>query len=289
MLLNEKRILVIGGTGFVGGAIAQGLIEAGYHVRLLTRSPKKARRIFGDPAEIVNGDVTIPESLPQACKDCHGVLISLHAYKGTENFFKVEHKGVENIAKAAAEAGVKQIIMISGANVNPNDTAYFIKAKYLGEQAVLTGPIPAIILRCSWFMESLPQMIKGPLAIVVGRQPHPIHLIAFRDLNRMISRIFSTPESGSKIVCAYGPETWTVHQALKKCCTAFSPWRPVVHLPLWAFWIVSRVLGGQFPFLYDLLASTNRDPEPPDTGEAARLLGPNTVTLHQWLEAKKRG
>jgi len=286
-VLNDKRILVIGGTGFVGSAVTKGLMEAGYPVRLLARNPEKARRIFGDRADIVRGDVTSPESLAVASTGCYGVFISLHGYKGKGNFFRVEHWGVENVATAAADAGVKQIIMISGANVSPDATAYFIKAKYLGEQALLNGPVPAMILRCSWFMESLPMMIKGPLAVVVGRQPHPIHFIAFEDLIRMVSKVYAAPETSNKTIQAYGPETRTVHEALKKYCAAFAPWRPVVHLPLWAFWIVSRLLGGQFPFLYDLLALTNRDPEPPDSGEATTLMGPNTTTLAQWIEEKR--
>jgi uncharacterized protein YbjT (DUF2867 family) len=286
--MKDKRILVVGGTGFVGHSVATGLMEAGYPVRILARSVDKARKIYGENADIVQGDVTDPQSLPSACAGCYGIFIAIHPHKGVENFFRVEHNGVENVANAAAQAGVRHIISVSGANVNADESAYFVRSKYLGEQALLECPVPATILRCSWFMESLPMMIRGPLAAIVGRQPHPIHFIAFNDLVRMVAKVFETPESGNKRLEAYGPETLLVHQALKKYCREFAPWAIVVHMPLWFFGIFARIAGGQFLFLHDLMALTNRSPEPADSGEAARLLGPNAMTLDEWLAGLSR-
>jgi uncharacterized protein YbjT (DUF2867 family) len=280
----DKRILVIGGTGFVGHAVADGLMAAGYPVRVLARNVEKARKIYGENADIVQGDVTDPGSLPPSCNGCYGIFIAIHGYNGKENFFRVEHRGVENVAKAAAQVGVKHIVSVSGANVSRDEAAYFVRAKYLGEQALLDGPIPATILRCSWFMESLPMMIKSPLAVIVGRQPYPIHFLAFKDLVRMVAKIFGMQGSDNKRLEAYGPEALMVHQALKRYCQKYAPWAVVVHMPLWFFGIFARIAGGQFPFLHDLLGLTNRSPEPADSGEAARLLGPNIVTLDEWLK-----
>ena len=78
-----------------------------------------------------------------------------------------------------------------------------------------------------------------------------------------------------------------MHDALEKYCQAFAPWAPVVHMPLWMFWIVSRIGGGRLPLLHDLMKLLNEHPEPTDCGDAAGLLGPNTTTLEQWLEERR--
>ena len=157
---QNNRILVIGGTGFLGKPIAEALKAAGHPIRILARNQAKARNMFGEGVDVALGDVTQQETLLPAMKDCYGVHISLHGHRGIRNFFRVEHRGVENIAKAATEAGVQHITMISGANVCRDRGEYFVKAKYLGERALLNSPVPATILRASWFMESLPLMVK---------------------------------------------------------------------------------------------------------------------------------
>jgi uncharacterized protein YbjT (DUF2867 family) len=285
---NEMRILVIGGTGFLGQPIAKALMKAGHPVRILARDPEKARRMFGADVDVVRGDVAEADSLRLAMEGCYGVHVSLHGYRGKENFYRVEHRGVESVAKVAAEGGVKHITMISGANVCRDETVYFVRAKYLGEQALLDGEVPATILRASWFMESLPLMVKGKLGVIVGRQPHPIHFIALKDLARMVVGAFVTPEAGNKVMEAYGPERWTVEQALAKYCRAMVPGAVIVHMPLWVFWVVSQIGGGRLPFLYDLMALLDKNPEPTDCGGAVDILGPNTITLDQWI-AERRG
>jgi len=56
------RVLVTGGTGFVGSHSAVELARAGCEVRLLVRDPAKAARVFAPHgaafADVVQGDVT---------------------------------------------------------------------------------------------------------------------------------------------------------------------------------------------------------------------------------------
>ncbi len=68
--ISEKKmpevILVAGATGGVGKRVVQRLIARGYQVRSLVRDAKKAREILGNKTEIVEGDITIPETLTPA-------------------------------------------------------------------------------------------------------------------------------------------------------------------------------------------------------------------------------
>lgn len=72
------RILVTGGTGFIGSFATVALTGAGHEVRLLARDPAKVDRVYAPhgvaPAEVVTGDITDAESVGAALDGCEGVL-----------------------------------------------------------------------------------------------------------------------------------------------------------------------------------------------------------------------
>lgn len=72
---NKGTILVAGATGGVGKRVVRRLLEQGYQVRSLVRDSKKAREMLGDRLELVEGDITLPQTLtPQVTKDIQAVI-----------------------------------------------------------------------------------------------------------------------------------------------------------------------------------------------------------------------
>ena len=71
------RILVTGGTGFIGSALVQKLLDEGYQVSVLTRSASKACALFGNSCHIVEylDDIT-DKYLPQAVINLAGAPIA---------------------------------------------------------------------------------------------------------------------------------------------------------------------------------------------------------------------
>jgi uncharacterized protein YbjT (DUF2867 family) len=67
-------VLVTGGTGRVGGAVAGLLVEAGVPVRVLTRRSEAAATLPAD-VEVVTGDLTVPESLDAALRGVGAVFL----------------------------------------------------------------------------------------------------------------------------------------------------------------------------------------------------------------------
>ncbi|HEX7625654.1 MAG TPA: NAD-dependent epimerase/dehydratase family protein, partial [Gaiellaceae bacterium] len=68
------KILVTGGTGFIGPRIVHALRAQERDVRVLVRRPERATRIAGWGAETVAGDVTDPASLRAALQDVTHVV-----------------------------------------------------------------------------------------------------------------------------------------------------------------------------------------------------------------------
>ncbi|GAB5452021.1 MAG: SDR family NAD(P)-dependent oxidoreductase [Halioglobus sp.] len=114
------RILVTGGTGFVGSHVARHLLASGHAVRLLVRDTGRAREIytgFGLQPELVAGDVTDAASVRGALEDCQGVV---HAAAGTPirtrseaEMFAVNVGGVKAVVGQALEAGLERIVCVS--------------------------------------------------------------------------------------------------------------------------------------------------------------------------------
>lgn len=69
------KVMITGGTGFIGYHSATALLEAGHEVCLLIRSEDKMRGLFGDAVQdFVVGDVTDEQKVIQALEGCDGVI-----------------------------------------------------------------------------------------------------------------------------------------------------------------------------------------------------------------------
>lgn len=115
------KALVTGGTGCVGSALVERLLEKGFEVRALARKSSDLRHLKTTGADIVFGDVTDYESLRSAAE---GADIVFHAAAkvtpgwGTwEEFEKTTVRGTENLLKAAVAGGCRRFLQVSSFTV----------------------------------------------------------------------------------------------------------------------------------------------------------------------------
>jgi nucleoside-diphosphate-sugar epimerase len=118
------RVLVTGGTGFVGSHSVAELLRAGCEVRLLVRDPAKAARVFpaergAAPGDLAVGDVTDPASVARALDGCDAVLhaaavVALEAHRA-DLAWRTNARGVEVVLGEAVRRGVSSIVYVSSA------------------------------------------------------------------------------------------------------------------------------------------------------------------------------
>jgi dihydroflavonol-4-reductase len=116
-----SNILITGATGFIGRQLTLDLVSAGHAVRVLARSPQKARALFADGVEISPGDLRDPASLRTACAGIDTVYHVGGVYRfGVRHCREIRQtniEGTENLMAAAAAAQVGKIVHVSSASV----------------------------------------------------------------------------------------------------------------------------------------------------------------------------
>src|SRR5512136_3381190 len=115
------KALVTGGTGCVGSALVERLVEKGFEVHALARKTSNLHHLNTTGAQIVFGDITDYDSLRAAAD---GVDIVFHAAAkvtpgwGTwEEFEKNTVRGTEYLLKAAVEGGASRFLQVSSYTV----------------------------------------------------------------------------------------------------------------------------------------------------------------------------
>ncbi|MFI5908096.1 NAD-dependent epimerase/dehydratase family protein [Dactylosporangium sp. NPDC051541] len=116
------KILVTGGTGFVGSHSVAALVAAGHDVRLLVRSPDRigpALEPLGVRTTVdhVVGDVTDPGSVARALPGCDAVLHAAAVYdldaRARPAIARTNVAGARTVLRAAVDAGCDPVVHVS--------------------------------------------------------------------------------------------------------------------------------------------------------------------------------
>jgi len=274
----------------LGKPVAYQLQADGFNIRILSRSPEKATVTFGNGFEICKGDVEDPASLRQALEGCQGVHINIKGGPKPEDYDRLEHRGTQTIINAAQSVGIRQITYLSAYTIQEkNARSPESRAKFKAEEAIRTSGILYTIFRASWFMESLPLFIQGKQALVVGKQPYPLHWVAAADYARMVSRSYQTPSAFNKALYIYGPQALTMKQALQVYCQMVMPHVRVSTMPIWLMTLLGKTTFNiEWQSLAELMAYYDQIGEEGEPQEANMLLGAPETTLQQWCEVQRQ-
>ncbi|MBK8618241.1 MAG: NAD(P)H-binding protein [Anaerolineales bacterium] len=289
MTNSNKTILVIGGTGMLGKPVAQQLKADGFNVRLLARNPEKAQKLLGAGYEIVKGDVDNTAALKEAMIGVDGVHISLKGGPSDADFDRMDHIATRDIAQAAKEKGVGRVTILSAYAVSEEkaDTPES-RSKLKGEAALKSSGVPYTIFRASWFMESLPLFIQGKSMSLIGNQIHPLHWIAVEDYARMVAKSYQTDETLNKELYIFGPETYTMGEAMKIYTSLAAPEVKISPISTKMLSVLGTLtFNTEWKSTAILMTHYERHGEDGSPEEADRLLGKPNTTLSEW-SAKHR-
>lgn len=111
------KLLLTGGTGYLGGRLARRLREAGHAVRLLVRAPERARALAEEGFELSPGDLASGRGFAEAVAGCEAVVHTAAQVKNwsphPEEFERTNVGGSWALAEAAQAAGVRRFLYTS--------------------------------------------------------------------------------------------------------------------------------------------------------------------------------
>ena len=280
-----STVLVVGGTGTLGTAVAHQLRADGYQVRLLVR--REVRRSHLGGTEYIIGDLEDEDSLRRALDGCHALHLSVRGGPTAEQFDRVEHHGSGRLARLAAQAGVERLTFVSHSLAAPDAPAPDLRAKFHAEEAIATSGVPYTIFRPTYFMDTLPRHVQGRRAVVLGRQARPLHMVAATDFARLVSRSLTVPQSVGLHLDVHGPQAITIPDALRRYCNRLHPDTRVVSVPLQLMTILNRtVLHRRLDATLPLMKALQSQGERGNPRPTRQLLGATTTTLDEWLETR---
>ncbi|MEE6177207.1 SDR family NAD(P)-dependent oxidoreductase [Mycobacterium sp. 050134] len=115
------RVLITGGTGFVGGWTAKAVADAGHDVRFLVRTPEKLKTSIAqlgvDVSDFAVGDITDRVSVREALQGCDAVVHSAALVatdpQQTNEMLATNMQGAQNVLGQSVELGLDPIIHVS--------------------------------------------------------------------------------------------------------------------------------------------------------------------------------
>jgi NADH dehydrogenase len=153
--MGDSRVLVVGATGLLGGAIARKLLAAGVPVRALARNAGKLAPLADAGAEIAAVDFLNLAKLTDACRGISQIVATANNNMGAgpTSPGRVDLTGYQNLCAAVRNTGVRRLIYVSFRGVAQDAPVDIFRLKWYIEDAIRRSGVPHVMLRPTAFMD----------------------------------------------------------------------------------------------------------------------------------------
>jgi uncharacterized protein YbjT (DUF2867 family) len=242
-----KKVVVFGGTGFLGRRVVRHLLDHAYVVRVASRHPERAKNIFStDPPllELIWADIAEVASIREAVRDAFAAVnaVSLYVERGNQTFHSVHVEAAESLARCAREAGVERLVHVSGIGADPASPSPYICSRGEGEHAVHAAFPEATIVRSAVmfgpddvFLTPLIGLLRNlPVLPVFGRGETRLQPAHVEDVAEAIARIIDGQQAQALYELA-GPRIYTYKELLEAISNHLGLRRAFVPVPFGAW------------------------------------------------------
>jgi nucleoside-diphosphate-sugar epimerase len=239
------RIVVTGGTGFIGRRVVRRLLESGGdEVAVTTRDPG-GRDPFGGRVELVQAFAGDPLSLGKAFTRAdvvvHAIQFPNHPVEDPSKgrtYMEVDAAGTEVAVQTARRLGVRRFVYFSGAGAGQGRPQPWFRAKDIAEKAIRESGLEHGILRPSWIYgpgdHSMNRFVAFcrwlPVVPVIGHGRTPVYPVHVDDVARCAVELARREDARDKVF-ELGGERMTMDQVLRTVQDVLRRRRPLLHHP----------------------------------------------------------
>jgi uncharacterized protein YbjT (DUF2867 family) len=242
-----KKILVIGGSGFIGSHLVAKLISAGHYVTVPTRRRERARHLIMHPTiDVLEADVHDPVALAGLVsgKDVVINLVGiLHSRAGSPYGPDFAHAHValpKSIVAAMQAAKVQRLLHMSALGASVNGPSMYARSRADGEAAVRGSALAWTIFRPSVvfgpedkFLNTFASMSKLLPVFPLAGASTKLQPVYVEDAAQAFVNALDNDATIGKIYELAGPHAYTLKELVQiASMAAIGKARPVIPLPL---------------------------------------------------------
>ena len=219
-----KKILVLGGTGFVGRHVCEKLAQLQIHVTVATRRRESARHLqmlpLVDVIEISSLDSAHLTPLLQG----HDAVVSLIAIlHGTEQAFEKTHVQLpKQLVEACKASGVRRVVHISALGASTDSASMYQRSKAHGEAVLLNAGLDVTLLRPSVifgaedkFLNTFAQLQQMLPVIPLASSQARFQPVWVEDVASAVVHCLLDTSTIGKTFEACGPDVFTLQQLVE--------------------------------------------------------------------------
>ena len=235
------KVLVTGGTGFVGTAIVHALRARAVDVRVLARRPERAASLESLGVELARGDLTEPDTLGRALEGCTHVVNLVAILKGRpDDFERVMTRGTADLVAAARTAGIARFVQMSalGTSEETSRVVPYYGAKWAIEREVKASGLEYVLVRPSFVFGrggALPTFVKqvklSPVVTVIGPGTQRIQPVWLEDVAQFFATVVDDPRAPGRTWELGGPDVVTWNELYLAIARVLGKQRRLLHVP----------------------------------------------------------
>lgn len=292
------KLLIVGATGTLGRQVARHALDEGHEVRCLVRSPRKAAFLREWGADLIQGDLCDPTSLPPALAGMTAVIDAATTRPTDSHSFKqVDWEGKVALIQAAKAAGIERFVFFSIMNAQQYPNVPLLDIKHCTELFLAQSGLNYTVLRPCGFFQGLISQYAIPVlekqSVWVMGEASPVAYMDTQDIAKFAIRALSRSETEQQTFEMAGPRAWGPYEIIRLCERLSGQDAKVTRMPPKLLRGVRRVarwfewgwnLADRLAFA-EVLATGSPLNAPMDKVYAAFDLDPaKTVTLESYMQ-----